>query len=619
MCGILGNFGVTTEFNWLSENINELVDRGPDNQSLAKVDDHCSLGASRLAMVDPHPRSNQPFTDGKFWLCFNGEIYNHEELRKKFKNLHTFETESDTEVLFVMLRRFGAEALTEINGMFSFAFYDSNQVKLLLGRDSLGKKPLYYSFYEGNVFFSSKRELIPREKKSDYLTGESAQYIYDYLRLGFLIDPSTPDKGHHAVEPGTVLQFELDKKNVKNGIQVKTIRGKDPINASSFASGEPSLDLRQILTEAVIARTKGHSNIGLSLSGGIDSTIVAIILRDIGISARAYSAYWPDADKARYNFDYRKAEQVAFHLNHEFSPVEVISSQEIPDQVERFLNMMQEPNNNPTGISMISIYEKMANDGVRLALTGDGGDEFFGGYSRYISYLNYKRIGWLYEVKSFLQRMNFSSEKIGSKPNKIENFKDWAYWHETFSDKEVQLLASFSSSQVEDIQKKLNLEFHKEITKFGANSLKALMYLDQHYWLSMESNRRLDRISMAFSIEARSPFQDDTVASEFSKCDERVIRSRLGKKQLIEAFPELNDLGVLEKKLGFVSPMGHWLRENEPEIQDKISFLSQIPIFTNVSKINVNSYLYSKDFKSLRQIWTLYVLAKWFVRSQKSL
>jgi asparagine synthase (glutamine-hydrolysing) len=164
MCGFLGVFGRKADTQWVVANVDNLRDRGPDHQSVQKVNKNFSVGAARLAMVDPLPRSNQPFSDGRFWLCFNGEIYNHEELRKELSEEYSFKTASDTEVLFALLSRFGISALTKLNGMYSFAFFDSRESKLLLGRDSLGK----------NLFIIVRLLMIftfhRREKRFPFLT-----------------------------------------------------------------------------------------------------------------------------------------------------------------------------------------------------------------------------------------------------------------------------------------------------------------------------------------------------------------------------------------------------------------------------------------------------------------
>jgi asparagine synthase (glutamine-hydrolysing) len=142
------------------------------------------------------------------------------------------------------------------------------------------------------------------------------------------------------------------------------------------------------------------------------------------------------------------------------------------------------------------------------------------------------------------------------------------------------------------------------------------MYFDQILWLSMESNRRLDRVSMAFSIEARSPFQDDNIREMFLREEEKKIKKFIGKKQLLMAFPELSTHINSREKLGFVSPVGHWMRQNQGDVTKEIAILARRKEFRSFATIDINEALYSKHFKTLRKIWTLYVLAKWLSRDE---
>jgi asparagine synthase (glutamine-hydrolysing) len=613
MCGILGVVGNQVNSNWVANNIDSLIDRGPDNQTIKHVNGSCSLGATRLAMVDPLPRSNQPFTDGRYWLCFNGEVYNHKQLRASLISNHEFHTESDTEVLFSILKLKGLDGLRLVNGMYSFAFFDSKLSKLWLGRDELGKKPLYYCQLDKHIYFSSKRELLPDRVPNQKRDCLKDWYLLSYLNFGYILDPDTPSIHHKSVAAGEVVEVQVDNDGIH--LKSKKIGKLDNIvvqrrNSSIRMHG----GIRDKLTEAVVARITEHSTVGLSLSGGIDSSIISIILNDLGKSAKVYSAYWPDSDKARYNFDFHRAEKIADKHNHEFHPVSVVNSCEIPNQIEKFLNIMQEPNNNPTGLSMISIYEKMKENGVRLALTGDGGDEMFGGYSRYSAFLKYRRIRFLRPFLSILSNLGLLEKNYLSRGINIKSLNDWAYWHETFDTSQLQKDFDFSNGALDSYVFERKGKLSESLSPWAKDELKTLMYLDQKLWLSMESNRRLDRVSMAFSVEARSPFQDDVIREMFLDKEEGRLRRNLGKKELVNAFPELAKLGVLEEKMGFVSPMGHWLRQNQTDVISEIKSLSMRKEFARLSNLEVPTILISGNFAKIKQIWTLYILGKWFTR-----
>jgi asparagine synthase (glutamine-hydrolysing) len=293
MCGILGGTG---EFsNQLVEyDLELLYRRGPDNQKLLRVNKNLTMGATRLAMTDPHPRSNQPMYDQNTGnaIVFNGEIYNFKLLRNDLEQRgFKFTTNSDTEVLLKGLTFYGEEIIEKLEGMFAFAYFDKKFNTLLIARDYLGKKPLYYYVKDSKIIFCSQANLIKKFVKSinlDYFS------IHNYLNFGFLIDPNSMYEQITAVRPGEYLKFEIS-----NGSFLK----QDNFVPYSIQHPETS-DIRYQIQKSLHERVDGHqNNLALSLSGGIDSTILAIECSRLGIPVKAYSLSYPDSDKERYNVD----------------------------------------------------------------------------------------------------------------------------------------------------------------------------------------------------------------------------------------------------------------------------------------------------------------------------
>ena len=598
MCGILGAFGAGIDSGWVEKNLATLIRRGPDSKRAIRVDEFCAMGATRLAMVDPLPRSDQPFLRNKDSFVFNGEIYNYKQLKDQLSEKFPFETDSDTEALLALIKVNGSEGLGLVDGMFAFALYDQEAKRMTLSRDTLGKKPLYYVLHEGNLYFSSLQEpLKDFEGRIDEIA------LYEYLSFGYVIDPDSIHSRIKAVPPGVLIEFSFDGERV-----VRITKNERLITRSSVQLKRSELNLRSQVIESVEARIEGHKNIAISLSGGIDSSVIAIALSELGVRGTAFSVRWPDSDKRRYNDDSTRAQSIANQLKHDFIFVDSFETSKLEERIDLYLQIMEEPSSNSTGLSMIDLYAKMSEVGFRLALTGDGADEFFGGYKRYHRIVSISKLPFasfdFSIIKKFLTLQN-------GEVHELSNFNFWARWHRIFRHSEVlSLLGNFVSN---DSLFKIRLfEVFKTYEDLYRHSqLKQIQSLDQRLWLTMESNRRLDRISMHHSVEARSPFQDLLSQREFAASKERTLLNNVGKVNLIAAFPELSKLPISPDKVGFVSPLGHWLRSNIGFVQGRLDYLEE-NLGLSAQKINqMVARLHSGDFDNLRKTWSLVVLSRY--------
>jgi len=601
MCGILGAFGTGIDSDWVEKHLATLIRRGPDSRKAIRVDEFCALGATRLAMVDPLPRSDQPFLRNKDSFVFNGEIYNYKHLKDQIREKFSFETDSDTEALLALIKVNGSEGLGLVDGMFAFALYDQEAKTITLARDNLGKKPLYYVLHEGNLYFSSLQEPL-----KDFKGLIDAIALYEYLSFGYVIDPDSIHSQIKAVPPGELIEFSFDGERV-----VRITKNERLITRSSVQQKRSELELRSQVIESVEARIEGHKNIAISLSGGIDSSVIAIALSELGVRGTAFSVRWPDSDKRRYNDDSTRAQRIANQLKHDFIFVDSFETSKLEDRIDLYLQIMEEPSSNSTGLSMIDLYAKMSEMGFRLALTGDGADEFFGGYERYhriasISKLPFASFNFSI-IKKVLSLQN-------GEDHELSNFSFWARWHRIFRHSEaLSLLDNFMSK--ESLFKVRLFQVFKTYEELNCHSqLKQIQSLDQKLWLTMESNRRLDRISMHHSVEARSPFQDLLNQKEFSASNESTLLKSVGKVNLITAFPELSKLPINPNKVGFVSPLGHWLRSNIGFVQGRLYYLEEI-LGLSAQKIDLMvARLYSGDFDNLRKTWSLVVLSRYLER-----
>ena len=609
MCGILGAFGPAIPPGWLEASLSNISHRGPDSQGTVKLKNTLCMAAVRLAMTDPLPRSNQPMTDPDSGdvLTFNGEIFNYKDLKEELITFGIkFRTESDTEVLLYWLKLFGSARINELQGMFAFAYFSVTKGTVLLARDSLGKKPLYCLIDESReslAWSSSVMALATLEGSPEI----SKSGLSDYLSLGYILDPNSPFEKISAVQPGEVIEVELS--NLRRINRFRLIASKT----------QKQNNLRKAISDAVMRRIEGHEQVALSLSGGVDSAIIALVLAENGINAKCFSASWEDSDKDRYNLDARQAEVIARNLNLSYEAVRMISPSELESEIKVFLKAMEEPNNNPSGVSMMRLYRRISEQKYRLVLTCDGDDEIFAGYERHTKS---KILPNLLKLNSERMTSSVLNDKTQIKSRIAAlvatqihptNYEPWLFWHKLFSETEVLRMIRFASWNVgQEI-----MDISKIPTNMGATE--TLIKRDREIWLPMESNRKLDRVSMYYSIEARSPFQDDEVVALGREMMGKSKYKRLEKILLKETYPELESLGVRPDKAGFISPVGHWLRGNPHLVSKSLNCLVENEI---LDENEVETWLATPelgDFKLIKKLWALTILGVWISEVKESL
>jgi len=587
---MVGEFGLAPDAIWVNDELEKHRHRGPDNTTMIQISPRLIMGANRLAMVDRLARSNQPLQShlSNSAITFNGEIYNYKSLRSELQlEGIKFDTESDTEVLLLGLEVYGPEFLERVNGMFAFVYYDSIKNRLILSRDSLGKKPLFLSRTQTGFRWSSNLSSLQTRPFT-----ANTDAIECYLRFGYVIDPLGAVNSVQALTPGVVREIDLVTLN-----EVRRIAKPKPTCMKK--------DFRELLTSAVETRVYGNDPIAISLSGGLDSTIIAIICKNLGLNLKTYTAKWSDSDKIKYNDDASRAKQIAKLLEIEHKEVEMLKVSELPTQLRKFVKVMEEPNNNPTGISMLNLYASMKQDDIRLALTGDGADELFLGYTRYKKSSYFPKIV-NFQTKYFMESKNATKFKYLSRLFSVQfnesNFSFWATWHEVFTHSELEKMLNRRIPRQDH-------RFFQEFEGLKSNQIyKTLQSQDLLIWIGMESNRRLDRISMYNSIEARSPFLDNEVVEyAFARGNGFVSK----KEFFLKEFPELKNLPVLAEKSGFSSPIGHWLRANSNFIDTQMKYLIAHHGFNAFEIHNLMKSPTLGNFVDMKKLWTLLILSSW--------
>jgi len=601
MCGIAGGIGKNLK-SYLNSHLYLLNKRGPDSSGIIEKENGLILGATRLAMTDPHPRSDQPMQDlvSQNIITFNGEIYNFLKIKEKLRSAgKKFNTESDTEVALLALTWFGINAVKDFEGMFAFGFYSKNENCLYLARDYLGKKPLYYA--HGNDFFiySSQINLIKGFLRKLTLDKKS---LSTYLSFGYLMAPETMYEEIKSVQPGEIIKINLNLKS-------DFFRFRFTPNALTHPK---HMSIRDSLSSATFERVNGHKNVAISLSGGIDSTIVAMETKSLGVNCKAFTLKWEDSDKSRYNEDFKSATLIAKSLNMDLIVIDGPKTYELNDKLTNYLMAMGEPNSNPTGISMLSLYSAISKDNIRLALTGDGADEVFAGYERY------NKIKKLQNFPTLLNKELYSKLLATNLKNKINSkyllpflsasdLSFWSYFQQLANN---EYLRHFFPDYCFKVGDPIEDEFYQRLTKTNSKVAQTILN-DLRIWLTMESNNKLDKISMNFSVEARSPFQSENVIGLGIEMMKKVNYKILNKGILTQEYPELLGLNVNKQKLGFISPLGHWLRNNTSLIQESCIYLKRHFDFDKKELERLSRTAILGDYKNFRFMWNLIVLAEW--------
>ena len=443
-------------------------------------------------------------------------------------------------------------------------------------------------------------------KKSQTSTQVDPNSVYTYLNLGYVIDPHTIYSKIFAVQPGEVIRINLTSLTIEKQFSFfpKAIVNDD------------QQDIQSTLDAEILKRVDGHSNFAISLSGGLDSSIIALRSQRLGLRPNAYSIGFQNSDKLRYSEDSIVAKEVARKLGLNFNLVQMPKANFIPEILTKYVNAMEEPLSNPTGLSMMVLYAEISKNGERLVLTGDGSDEIFGGYDRY---LKSHKIQFLPQLNNrFLKYLNNRHDLF---PKKLQNFlislspsessQFWHYWHSIAYETSLKNLCNFKGVT------SLESNTHNELKKMFGNKSRVseLVIRDLSIWLSMESNRKLDRISMWNSIEARSPFQAERIIGlGYSKLRRSNYRI-LDKKILRDSISDLETLPIVNKKLGFISPLGYWLRSNPDLVFQSMQYLEQNTDFNKNELNKIMASFKKNNYQDFNLIWSLIVLANWLIYS----
>ena len=496
MCGILGSIS-NNKFDF-NNGIKSMVHRGPDFSDTFNYK-NITLCHSRLSIIDLDSKSNQPFTIGNHTIVFNGEIYNYLDLKEiLIADGHEFQTNGDTEVLLLWLIHKGIECINEVEGMFAFSWFNKSSKELILCRDSLGIKPLYFYQDDENLIFASEIKsifaLYPQSKKID------KNFIAEYLLNGFIYEPDTGFEKIRKLKPGSYEKYDL-KGNLITKNQYWELS-----KVSDEKAIENSKEINNKIKSSINEHLISDVPVGLFYSGGIDSSIILTETRS-RIAPFTIKSSEEDYKQAGMTSDYNYAVKIAEHLNLNISGIELthkeMTNNDFLKLIEEVAIGNEELMADFTFQSSKLLSQKVRDLGFIVMLSGMGADEIFAGYPRY-KFVKYDYLfKYALPIIPFLKRVKYFSKKV-------ERFNN--YFLETdfiarytsligyFSSKEVSLLLG-SNSGIDKFKLKLNLILEPVR---NLSNLRKAMFLDFYGFLAHNFSVS-DKSSMLASIEVRLP------------------------------------------------------------------------------------------------------------------
>ena len=628
MCGISGIISNSLDKDKIFKSINHIVSnlnhRGPDNQGILKISDNFYFGHNRLSILDLSSNGNQPMQsyNHNLIITYNGEIYNHYKIRKELNDIQKiiWKSECDTETLINSIEIIGLKKTLEIiDGMFAFAYFDKKKNKIFIVRDRFGEKPVYYYNHQGTFSFSSEIHGLTKIENFNKIVSEKS--VYSFLNLSYIPSPYTIYQNTFKLEPGCILELDIDNfKKKKNFLKIEKwfeienviIQKKNNL----FSNLETcSKNIEEKISKSIKSQMISDVGIGSFLSGGVDSSLVSTLMQKNSIKKiDTFSAKFenPDYDEADYA---KKIANIIGSNHHEL----YISNQEVADNFEKTVDIFGEPFGDSSQVPTF-LLSKFTSEQVKVCLSGDGGDELFGGYNRY----KYTNLVW--KLFKFLNLKNDLSKKILKKipesfiiailkifkKNKISQIEDKVsklysvlFNIESEDDIYYELICSLKSQKHFKINN--NLKF--------LDTSEKMMVLDLKNYLTDDILCKVDRCAMQNSLETRIPLLSKEVFNaswevpvnfKFKNNDTKFIL-----KNILEKYLPRNL--VYRKKMGFGIPLKDVLIKNlNNRLPDSLKKIQrQNYEFLNEVKLQeiMNDKFVSAKNNNLK--WNILIFAEW--------
>jgi asparagine synthase (glutamine-hydrolysing) len=637
MCGIAGGvwpFGSKElDKDTLRRMTDALAHRGPDDAGAwsspaesvrlhadSKSCHGVALGFRRLSIIDlstgHQPLGNE---DGSIQIVFNGEIYNYRELRHRLEGSgHRFQTQSDTETIVHLYEDLGLQCFEHLNGMFAIAIWDSKRDRLILARDRMGKKPLFYTTQNGCLYFASElKSLLEVPSIRPEIDPGSIDL---YLTYQYIPHPYTIYKGIHKLEPGHCAVFE------EGQLQVTKFWGIDWAFERKITLADAKARLKELLSDAIRLRLRSDVPVGAFLSGGIDSSlVVALAQRELSQPIQTFSIGFSEADFDETRF----AQQVADHVGTNHQRFEV--NPDALDIIDKLSYQYDEPFSDSSAVPTWYLSE-LTRRHVTVALSGDGGDELFGGYERYRALVLSQRMQRWFPTKwiqnsgilqrlpdstarrSLLRRVRRFCEALGQ--GAVERYMNWI---QIFG--EAQRLELFRDDFIAELPDRDPVDFLRHAWRAAGKRdlVSCATAADLQTYMPCDLMTKVDIASMAHSLEARQPLLDYRLIEwAVSLPSHLKRRGSVGKYLLRETFSDVLPAAIWNRpKMGFGVPIAKWFRTS---LRDRtydalLSTESKCQQYFRTETIRslVNAHMSGKENQAYR-LWNLLTFELWLRR-----
>ena len=568
MCGIAGFYNPNENdkkfvFDVASKMSKSIRHRGPDGKGIwAGVDCKVVLAHQRLAVVDTSDAGCQPMISsrGRFVIVFNGEIYNYKAIRQSLTRSH-WRGDSDTEVLLEAIEEWGLEeAVRQCDGMFAFAIYDQHSKAITLVRDRMGEKPLFYGWTNGIFVFGSELKAIKAHPFFQRKINMEAVSLY--FRHGYIPAPTSIYEGIYKLLPGHILSISLTPTTYEIVDVQRYWSLPKTKNFSTPYERRPTQyvdELEEVLTRAVVQESNSDVPLGAFLSGGIDSSLITALLQKH--SDRKVETFSLGFDEKKYD-ESGYARSVAKHVGTAHNEL-IVSPHDMREIIPNLSRMFDEPFGDSSAIPTY-IVSKFARSSITVALTGDGGDEIFGGYNHYHRanqiWSTVKKIPAGAKGVAALMLNTVGGKmyerSLGRKAEKLSNYLSCQSLFDCYS----------FQTQASDLELLSLLKSPAQVSRFKNLSLRsdsdAMMFADMNTFLPDDILVKVDRAGMSVGLETRAPFLDHHVVEfGYNLPPEYKIAGARGKVILRELLARYIPRNIFERpKMGFGLPIDEWLR-----------------------------------------------------------
>ena len=601
MCGIVGFVNKDKDKNKdkIIKNMAERIKhRGPDDEGYY-IDNNVALGHKRLSIIDLNS-GKQPIynEDENIIVIFNGEIYNYQELKKELKSKkHKFKTTTDTEVLVHGYEEWGSKLPTKLRGMFAFAIWDKKNKTLFCARDHFGIKPFYYAKFNDTFMFAS--EIKAFLDNPDFKKELNPSALGLYLSFSFNPLDETFFKGVYKLSPGHSLTYKNDKITINKYFDVK-------FNEKKTTMENAIHNVADVMKDSVKHHEISDVEVGSFLSSGIDSSYIVSL-------AKPNKTYTVGYDNLKYS-EISYAEDLSSRLKIQ-NKSKIISKEEYLEVIPKLIYQMDEPFSDPSAISLYFL-SLMASKDVKVCLSGEGADEFFGGYN---TYLENNTLSWYNKIPYVLRHtlakiLELTPEFSGRnflvrRGYRLED--DYVSVSKIFTEKERnKYLAKKCNIKNRDITKKI-FEDNK-----NQNNLNKMQAIDIHFWLVNDILHKADCMSMANSLEVRVPFVDTEVfkVSSTLEQDKKIGKNRT-KIALREASKSvIPNEAYNKKKLGFPVPLRSWIKTKDFYDEVRRVFESDYSkeFFNQKKIVKLLDNCVKNEKYEYKKVWAIYSFLKWY-------